>query len=510
MTGKSMNFRLAWHLRSSVDAAMVAAYLPGDVMTFKNIVGLFGLPAALFILVPEAHADPTRLWSTYYGDSGENGPYGVDLDGDDGVVAVGVGDTTSGVAGNAVGYTTFDATYGGDGDGFVTRFDASGSRLWGTYFGGSDVDILRSVAVDEGDNTIAFGTTASASGLATVGDTTLSGAVDSVLVKFAPGGTRTWATYLGGDGEDEGTGVCVTLEGAIYVVGRTTSTSGLAFNAGHQSALAGPADAFVARFEADGTLRWATYYGGPQGETEARGCTTDAKEYVWVVGKTEASSGIALNGYDESYAGEGDGFVALFASEGELVHATYYGGTGVDAINGIACNPYEATHVYIAGYTDSANTGDVIADDGTTRSGFSDGFVAKLDHGLGVRAWGTLFGGEFDESVLAIDHDGEGLVLSGYTASTTGIATVDAQQTSAGGDYDAFFAAMDPSDGDPYYATYIGGVGLDMAFGVAGSLAFAAVGTGARSSGLASPGAWDTTFSPDLNALLSYFRLYTP
>lgn len=478
-------------------------------MKICHIAGLLALPGALLLVVPEAQADPTRLWSTYYGNGDADGAYDVDLDGDDGVVTVGVANDSSGIAGNAVGYTTFDSTYNGGGDGFVTRFDASGSRLWGTFFGGDEADLLRGVAVDGDDSSIAFGTSQS-TGLATLGDTTLSGASDGVLVKFAANGARSWSTYLGGNDDEEGLGVCVSPRGAIYVVGQTDSTSGLAFNANHQGALAGPADAFIARFEANGTLTWATYYGGEDGKTEASACAVDIKENVWVGGTTKASEGIALDGYDETYGGNGDGFVAMFDLEGTLVAATYYGGNGVDSVNGVTVVAEDAFHVFIGGYTDSDNTGDVIADDGTTRDGFSDGFVAKLDNILTTREWGTLIGGETDESVLAIDHDGLGLVLSGSTGSMTGIATVDGHQTSLGGDYDGFFATMDADDGAPYYATYIGGDGVDLSFGVTGNLGFAAVATAAQSSGLASVGAWDTTFTSPIDALISYFRLFTP
>lgn len=482
-------------------------------MTFPSTtIGLTCCFAALtgtFLLaVPAAHASPTRLWSTYYGGESDEGIYGLDLDGDDGVVVVGVGDSTTGVAGNAVGYTTFDSSYGGAADGYVARFDAAGDRLWSTYFGGDDLDTLRAVAVDGDDNIIAVGVTQSASGLATVGDTTLSGGSDAVLVKFAPDGTRTWATYFGGNDVETGFGVCVSPTGAIFIVGSTKSTTGVAFNAATQSTLVGTSNAFIARFEDDGTLTWATYYGGAV--TQAQACAVDPKEYLWVTGTTTSTTNIALDGWDNTHNGSTDAFVALFDQDGELVRGSYYGGSDFESGYGITVDPESSGAVYVAGYTDSENTGDVIADDGTSLTGFRDGFVARFNVTLDDRVWGTYFGGENGEVFYDIEYDGEGLVLSGYTDSTTGVATLDGHQTVAGGDYDGMFVAMDASDGSPYYATYIGGGDIDQSFGVAGNFATAAVATADQSGGLASVGAWDAIFDGDLDGLISYFQMYTP
>ncbi len=74
---------------------------------------------------------------------------------------------------------------------------------------------------------------------------------------------RHWSTYYGGSSVDEGLGVCVDNFEHVYLVGRTNSTDSLAQGEAFQDSLAGNMDGFVAKFDRLGTLIWDTYLGGP-------------------------------------------------------------------------------------------------------------------------------------------------------------------------------------------------------------------------------------------------------
>ncbi len=55
----------------------------------------------------------------------------------------------------------FQTTSGGDGDAFIAKFTSTGSRVWGTYYGGSGEDYALAIATDSKGNVIAGGETVS-------------------------------------------------------------------------------------------------------------------------------------------------------------------------------------------------------------------------------------------------------------------------------------------------------------------------------------------------------------
>lgn len=179
-------------------------YLP---ITAVLLAALTGLPRS-------AQADPTRMWGTYWGGTGDDHTHDVAFAGDLSVVAVGK-TSSSGIAEP----DAHDSTLGGPRDAFVALYESWGDLVWGTYFGGLGEDDFLSVAVDDDDAIHAFGSTTSVGFIATVGahKTTLSGAQDAMLVKFDVSGDRVWGTYFGGNGVDTGNDVCRGPNGDPYV-----------------------------------------------------------------------------------------------------------------------------------------------------------------------------------------------------------------------------------------------------------------------------------------------------
>ncbi|WAS91329.1 SBBP repeat-containing protein [Nannocystis punicea] len=468
----------------------------------------------------EARADPTLLWSTYYGDGPDaTGASDVAFDSNSALVNVGATWATGGIAGNSPGNVIHDSTFGGGTlqDGFVTKLDFSGARQWGTYYGGAGLDFFNRVAVDGSNNVIAFGDTTSSNTnnvIATVNDTTFGGFIDGMLVKFNANGSRAWGSYVGGNGVDHGNGVCVGSTGTIYVVGSTTSTDLPTATSSHQEDLVGSTDAFIAKISSSGTPLWFTYYGGTGGSTVAHGCVVDSSHNIYVVGDTSATMGIAKSGWDNTNSGGGDAFLAKFTTNGFLLEATYYGGTEEDA--GHAIDLDASGNVYIAGYTESPDTNlDLIDTIGTSLQDERDGFVAKFDTNLD-RVWGRYYGGSSSigsniDMFWDLEVEGGAVLLSGDTTSEDLISTPDAFWTDFGGTNDAMFVALDASDGDAFFATYIASddeTSFDRAGGVAGTFAHAAV-AGVGGDGLATAGAHDSSFSGVGDGFIMLIRMFT-
>ncbi len=133
-------------------------------------------------------------------------------------------------------------------DGFVAAFSAQNDLRYLAPVGGSGDDAVLAVAQDGGGAVVLVGSTTSADlPLRAAAVEALAGATDGFLVRVAPGGTSvTYATYLGGSGDDELSAVAFGAGGSVMVAGRTDSADFSTGGAGI-GATAGAGDGFLGR-----------------------------------------------------------------------------------------------------------------------------------------------------------------------------------------------------------------------------------------------------------------------
>lgn len=390
-----------------------------------------------------------RQWGTYYGDIGYD--YGSECatDTSGNVYLTGYTDAATGTVIATAG--SHQSVYGGGGyDAFLVKFNSAGVRQWGTYYGGIGFEKGLGCATDIAGNVYLAGLTYASTGttIATPGShqSVFSGGDDAFLVKFNSSGVRQWGTYYGGSAYDQGFGCASDVAGNIYLAGNAASTgTSISTTGSHQFVFAGGNyDSFLAKFNSAGVRQWGTYYGGI-GDDYGNGCATDATGNVYLVGYTDASTGtiIATAGSHQSVfsGGQVDAFLAKFNSAGVRQWGTYYGDTGYDY--GQACATDATGNVYLAGYT-NANSSTVIAtalSQQSVNGGSYDAFLAKFNS-IGVRQWGTFYGGLSVEYGNGCATDAVGNVyLAGFTNGSTGtsIATTGSHQSFfGGGSYDAF------------------------------------------------------------------------
>jgi len=315
-------------------------------------------------------------WGTYFGGSGDDLGVGLSTDASGNVYMGGQTNSNAGIATSGAQQSTFGggANYG---DGFLAKFNNSGTLSWATYFGGSSDDAATGVSADASGNVFLAGESTSNSGIATSGayQTSLKGIQDAFLAKFSNAGVLDWSTYYGGIGNEDAKRVATDASGDAYITGYTVGSTGLATTGAYQTSNGGgPYDVFLAKFNSTGGLTWSTYYGGP-GSDVAYGLSIDHNGEVFIAGSTNSISGIATSGsYQSTMTGYG-AFLAEFSSSGELNLATYFGkgnesgvGVSVDALD----------NVYIIGNTGSASG---IATSGayqTSSGGSTDAYLAKF------------------------------------------------------------------------------------------------------------------------------------
>jgi hypothetical protein len=296
---------------------------------------------------------PNRLWGTYYGGSDDETGNSIAIDTMENIYLGGSTYSLSNIASSG----GWDVTYGGGAkDAFLVKFNSSGSRLWGTYYGGISDDYGYAVDTDATNSVYLCGTTFSSTDIASTGawDVTFGGNAnrDAFIVKFNTNGTRVWGTYYGGSGEDYGYSLKIDFQGNIYILGWTTSSTDIA-STGAWDISRSSADAFLVKFNSSGSRLWGTYYGGG-GNDYGQVLNIDYMGNVYIGGYTSSSTDISSSGaWDASYEGNTDAFLAKFSSTGNRIWGTYYGGNGAD--RGFALSSDAFGNVYFGGETSSSS-----------------------------------------------------------------------------------------------------------------------------------------------------------
>ncbi|MFT5820026.1 MAG: PKD repeat protein [Crocinitomix sp.] len=382
--------------------------------------------------------DGVRLWATYYGGATglrERGN-GVATDSDGNVYVGGATGNTESIA--TVG--AFQPDYGGGlFDSYIAKFDPSGARLWATYFGGPGEDYGMNIGVDIYDNSYIVGYTFSESAIAFDGhQMDAGGFADGFLVKFDPGGNREWATYYGGINAELMHDVESDKFGNIVVSGVTTSAEQIATPGAFQEDFAGGQDAFLVKFQQDGTRLWGTYFGLLWVE-RGDAVTADTIGNIYMAGKITSPTGAATPGaFQIDNGGITDAFLAKFDPDGNQLWATYVGGDEIDYAFGVDVDQI-SNNVIIAGQTESEDYPTATCAMQNELIGDMNAFVTQF-----------LPDGElFCSSYLGVLHEEENVLTVKdcwvYVAGSTqgNISTLGAHQTTYGGDeFDAFLGRV--------------------------------------------------------------------
>jgi hypothetical protein len=285
------------------------------------------------------------------------------------------------------------------------------------------------------------------------------------------------STYLGGTNGETPVSIAIhPTSGEIYVSGTTSSTDFPGVGGGVQTTLPGTTSIFVSRFNATLTQLLQSTYFGVSGSVTVGGAMAihPSNGDVYIAGESSANAlPGSSGGAQANNAGLNDAFVTrLNAALQSVIRTSFVGGSASDSATAIAINP-SSGQIYIAGKTNSTNlpgaSGGAQANLKTGSSINQDGFITRLNADLTTRFQSTYLGGSsFFDTIYAITiHPTTGDVfVTGETSSTDFPGTVGgAQPTNAGGD--AFVSRLNSALTSLMQSTYLGGTGIDTAYGIA-------------------------------------------
>jgi hypothetical protein len=332
------------------------------------------------IFVIKVNAAGTGLiYSTFYGGTGDDRGFGIALNSSDEAFVTGWTTSTASFA-TAGAYQTAKGVGGAFGyDAFVLKIhDVAGvvTKDYCTYFGGTNEDMGRAIAVNGGDVFIT-GVSQSTNLPRTVGATfgggSGGGAFDAYIARIngATGNNLVYCTYVGGDFDEKAEGIAINSgTNEAFITGWTKSIirnppapgtagsfpivnpiTGYAQNA---DAGGNVRDAFMTRVDATGVIVNSTYMGAlgednvkngnafdPLVQHRSGDLTVNAAGNVAVVMSTDGGTAFGsatlptISSVDVTFnggnTGLGDAYIFVLGTDAQtLLFTTYFGGNGND------------------------------------------------------------------------------------------------------------------------------------------------------------------------------------
>ena len=258
-----------------------------------------------------------------------------------------------------VGGRTTSQGQGGN-DGLVAKYDSSGTIQWQRILGGAGTDLFRAITGDSGGNSYAVGYTESEG----------QGGSDALIAKYNSSGTIQWQRRIGGAGDEEGNNVAIDSNGDVYIAGATTTST------------AGAQDFYIVKYNSSGTLVWQRRLGSASGDS-ANGIAIDSTDSIYVAGST-AGAGTGTN----------DVLLAKYNSSGTLQWQRTLTGSGSDIANNVAVD--SSNNVFISGVS-------------STNAGNDDVLIAKYDSS-GTVQWQRWLRSTNADSALSVNVAPNGVV----------------------------------------------------------------------------------------------------
>jgi len=231
----------------------------------------------------------------------------------------------TGYFGDTVSFGSFTLTSTVSLDVFLVKYDSSGNVLWAKSAGGINTDEGLGVAADRLGNVYITGYFVSPT--ITFGSYTLTNAgfADIFLAKYDSFGNVQWAKSAGSNRDDVGYSIATDALANVYITGYFYSPT-ISFGS-YTLTNAGIADIFLVKYDSSGNLLWAKSASGASND-QGTYVATDSSGNAYITGWYDSPI-ISFGSYSLTNAGVSDAFFAKYDSSGNVRWAKSIGGTGI-------------------------------------------------------------------------------------------------------------------------------------------------------------------------------------
>jgi hypothetical protein len=348
----------------------------------------------LSILLAEAQI-PEVEWEKSYGGSDDETGYSIRQTADGGFIMAGYSGSNDGdVSGNH-----------GSLDFWIVKSDSAGNVTWQKSFGGSGVDIARSVLQTTDGGYIIAGRSSSDDGDVSGNHPDDDGypSTDFWIIKLDNNGSLQWQKCLGGSNYEEARAVQQTTDGGFIVGGYTSS------NDGHVSGNHGSSDFWIVKLSSAGNMEWQKCLGG-SGLDQASSLQQVTDGGYIIVGGAQSNDGDVSGNH-----GESDYWIVKLNVSGDIEWQKSLGGSNNDYATDML---QSSDSGFIIVGSSSSNNGDV-----TGNHGESDYWIVKLNVS-GAMEWQKSFGGSNIDYATGIAQSSDsGFIIVGGSSSNNGDVT---------------------------------------------------------------------------------------
>ena len=155
---------------------------------------------------------------------------------------------------------SFNVTSLGNRDIYIQKLDSSGNFLWGSSIGGSALDYVESIELDNLNNLIIggyFNNSCDFDGSTNNSFLTSFGNDDAFLCKYNSLGNYVWSKQFGGGSSDNCRSLSIDSDNNIYFIGTYSGTADFDPNTGTFNLTTAIATSFMAKVDSSGTFLWA-------------------------------------------------------------------------------------------------------------------------------------------------------------------------------------------------------------------------------------------------------------
>jgi len=267
----------------------------------------------------------------------------------------------------------------GERDFWIFKFTTSGDLIWSKSYGGSSIDIARSVEKTDDGGCIVVGYIGSDDG----DISNPLGGWDIWVLKLDSNGDLEWERTYGGSGSDKAFSVQKTAEGYL-IAGNSSSVDGDVLENN------GNLDVVVLKIDEDGNVLWTISKGGSQEDSAEEIIETNSGNFV-----------ICGYSYSEDFdvtdhhgaADKSDCWIFEMDPTGNILWQLSVGGGSTDVGMDIV---QKADGTFLAGGYSRSSNGDIVDNIG----GF-DYIVCNIDQ-LGNLLWVGNYGGTADDELRGI------------------------------------------------------------------------------------------------------------
>ncbi|MFM6056008.1 MAG: SBBP repeat-containing protein, partial [Sphaerospermopsis kisseleviana] len=316
-------------------------------------------------------------------------------------------DSTGNVYSTGYGYNYAQ----GNIDAGVVKYGSDGTQTWFQLFTSTGNDYAYGIGNDSSGNVYTTGYTEGS-----FAGSTLQGSSDAFITKYNTNGTQAWVKQFGTAAQDYAYSISVDSNGNSYIAGQTWGTF-----AGNTTQ--GAFDAFIAKYDTNGTQTWVKQFGTSADEEATSIILDSSTNSLLVTGHTYGSFAGSTN------LGGLDVFVSKYDTNGTQTWVKQLRTSSNEYSTGVASD--STGNIYVTGYTTGAFSGN-------TNRGAEDGFLAKYSS-TGTQLWVRQFGTTGQDFLQKVKTDSAGnIYVVGVTSGTfTG-------NTSVGG-WDSYIAKYNTS-----------------------------------------------------------------